>query len=232
MSRPEDTIALVARWYEENMRRPVDAWGRHPAERSLARKWHALLKHKSSLLPSVLVEAETLHETFQICDVNILATWMDEYKRYPKRGRGCDEDKLARQWKQLLLMANDVPPKVRCIVSRLRHRLLTDPAWIEAEKADQASATAPQLHACVTVKVWMDLHKRHPRRGRVGYEDSMSRKWYRLCSLPRSSLRSDVFDIVSELKMYMSTDAVWIEAEKTEDAVVKVHSARKRSRVS
>ena len=232
MSRPEDTIALVARWYEENMRRPVQTKGRHPVEKRLARKWNALLKHKSSLPTSVIVEAETLNEKFKKNDVNILATWMGEYKRCPKRGRGCDENKLARQWKQLLLMANDVPPKVRCIVSRLRYRLLTDPVWIEAEKAEEALATAPQLLDCETVKAWMELHKRHPRRGRVGCEGIMSRKWYRLCSLPRSSLRPDVFDIVSELKMYMSVDPVWIEAEKTEDAVVKAHSARKRSRVS
>ena len=103
MSRHEYTIALVARWHEENMRRPVETKGRHLAEKRLAQKWHALLKHKSSLLPSVLVEAETLPEKFQNCDVNILATWMNEYKRCPKRGRGGDEDKLARQWKQLLL---------------------------------------------------------------------------------------------------------------------------------
>ena len=45
MSRPEDTIALVALWYEENMRKPVETKGRHPAEKRLAQKWHALLKH-------------------------------------------------------------------------------------------------------------------------------------------------------------------------------------------
>ena len=77
MPRPEDTIALVARWYEENMRRPVQTKGRHPAEKRLARKWNALLKHKSSLPTSVIVEAETLDEKFQNCDVNILGD-MDE----------------------------------------------------------------------------------------------------------------------------------------------------------
>ena len=86
MSRPEDTIAFVARWYEENMRKPVETKGRHPTERRLAQKWHALLKHKSSLRPSVLVEVETLHEKFQYRDVTTLATWMNEYKRCPKRG--------------------------------------------------------------------------------------------------------------------------------------------------
>ena len=232
MPRPEDTIALVARWYEENMRRPVQTKGRHPVEKRLARKWNALLKHKSSLPTSVIVEAETLDEKIQGSDVKILATWMGEYKRCPKRGRGCDENKLARQWKQLLLMANDVPPKVRCIVSRLRYRLLTDPVWIEAEKAEEALATAPQLVACETVKAWMDLHKRHPRCGRVGCEGGMARKWRHLRSLPRSSIRPDVFASVGELKRCMSIDPVWIEAEKTEDAVVKAHSARKRSRVS
>jgi hypothetical protein len=232
MSRPEDTIALVARWYEENMRRPVETKGRRPAEKRLAQKWHALLKHKSSLLTSVLVEAETLDEKFQTCDVNILATWMNEYKRCPKRGRGGDEDKLARQWKQLLNTANDLPPKVKGVVMKLRCRLLTDPAWIEAEKAEEALATAPQLVACETVKAWMDLHKRHPRCGRVGCEGGMARKWRHLRSLPRSSIRPDVFASVGELKRCMSTDPVWIEAEKTEDALVKAHSARKRSRGS
>ena len=69
MSRPEDTIALVVRWYEENMRKPFGTKGRHSTERMLAQKWHALLKHKSSLRPSVLVEVETLHEKFQYRDV-------------------------------------------------------------------------------------------------------------------------------------------------------------------
>ena len=232
MSRPKDTIAFVSRWYEENMRKPVETKGRHPAERRLARKWHALLKHKSSLLPSVLVEAETLHEKFQNCDVNILATWMNEYKRCPKRGRGGGEDKLARQWKQLLLKANDLPPKVKGVVMRLQYRLLNHPAWIEAEKADDALDTAPQLVVCEAVKAWMELHKRHPRWGRVGCEGGMAQKWRYLRSLPLSSIRPDVFDSVGELKLCMSTDPVWIEAEKTEDALVKAYSARKRSRGS
>ena len=230
MSRPEDTIAFVARWYEENMRRPVETKGRHPAERRLALKWHALLKHKSSLLPSVLVEAETLHEKFQHRDLTILATWMTEYKRCPKRGRCGGEDKLARQWKQLLLKANDLPPKVKGVVMTLQYLLLNAPTWIEAEKADDALDTEPQLVACEAVKAWMELHKRHPRRDRVGCEGGMARKWCYLRSLPRSSTRLDVFDIVCELKLCMSTDPVWIEAEKTEDALVKANSTRKRSR--
>jgi len=232
MSRPGDTIALVARWYEENMRPPVETKGRHPAERRLAQKWHALLKHKSSLLPSVLVEAETLHEKFQNCDVNILATWMNEYKRCPKRGRGGDEDKLARQWKQLLLKANDLSPKLKAVVMSLWYRLSTDPVWIDAEQAAAVLANVTQLATSEAVKGWMGLHKRHPRRGRVGCEDKMAMKWQYLRSLPRSSIRSDVSDIVGELKRCMSTDPVWIEAEKTEDALVKAHSARKRSRGS
>jgi hypothetical protein len=232
MSRPEDTIALVVRWYEENMRKPVETKGRHPTERRLAQKWHALLKHKSSLLPSVLVEVETLHEKFQYRDVTILATWMNEYKRCPKRGRGGGEDKLARQWKQLLLKANDLPPTVKAVVMRLQYRLLNHPAWIEAEKADDVLDTAPQLVACEAVKAWMELHKRHPRKGRVGCEGGMARKWWYLRSLPLSSIRLDVFDSVSELKMCMSTDPVWIEAEKTEDALLNAYSARKRSRGS
>ena len=232
MSKPEDTIALVARWYEENMRRPVETKGRRPAEKRLAQKWHALLKRKSSLPPSVVVEAETLNERFQNCDVNMSATWMNEYKRCPKRGRGGGEDKLARQWKQLLLTANDLPPKVKGVVMRLQYRLLNHPAWIEAEKADDALDTAPQLVACEAVKAWMELHKRHPRKGRVGCEGGLARKWWYLRSLPLSSIRLDVFDSVGELKLCMSTDPVWIEAEKTEDTLVKAHSARKRSRGS
>ena len=60
----------------------------------------------------------------------------------------------------------------------------------------------------------------------------MAKKSHYLRSLPRSSIRPDVSDSVGELKRCMSTDPVWIEAEKTEDALVKAHSARKRSRGS
>jgi hypothetical protein len=164
----------VVRWYEENMRKPFGTKGRHSTERRLAQKWHALLKHKSSLRPSVLVEVETLHEKFQYRDVTTLATWMNEYKRCPKRGRGGGEDKLARQWKQLLLKANDLPPKVKAVVMRLQYRLLNHPAWIEAEKADDVLDTAPQLVACEAVKATNDilgrvvLGARAPWRGSGG----------------------------------------------------------------
>ena len=142
MSRPEAIIALVARWYEENMRRPVETKGRPLVEKRLAKKWHALLKHKSRLPFPVLVEADALHEQIQSCGVNILATWMSKYKRCPKRGRGVAEDKFARQWKQLLIKANDLPPGLKCVVMSLRHRLSTDPAWIEAERTDNARVKA------------------------------------------------------------------------------------------
>ena len=166
---------------------------------------------------------------------------MNEYKRCPKRGRGGDEDKLARQWKQLMLNAqwkqlmlnaNDRSPKVRDVVMRLRHRVLTEPVWIEAGKAKEALAAGSQSVACGTVKAWMELHKRHPRRDRVGCEGDMARKWCYLRSLPLSCIRPDVFDSVCESKLCTSTDPVWIEAEKTEDALVNAHSARKRSRGS
>ena len=191
------------------MRRPVETKGRHLPEKRLAQKWHTLLKHTPSLAPSVLVEAETLHEKFQNCDVNILATWMNEYKRCPRRGRGGDEDKLARQWKQLLLKANDLPPKLKGVVMRLRYRLSTDPAWID-----------PSLHADYeAVEAWMESHKRCPRWECVGEERRMAKKWYHLRSLRRCSLLSGVCDGVETLKRQSQIDPVWIEAEKAEEAL-------------
>ena len=88
---------------------------------------------------------------------------------------------MARKWDRLRAIKSLSPhPDVRDGVSELQRKLSTDPAWLAAEEAEEALMKAPQLATYTAVKQWMDLHKRHPVRERVGEEGDMAEKRNRL----------------------------------------------------
>ena len=82
------------------------------------------------------------------------------------------------------LKSSSLPSDVRDGVAKLSKQLSTGPEWTEAEDAEerlmkvkQKASEAPELATYGAVSAWMESHKRYPRRGRVGEEGGMARKW-------------------------------------------------------
>ena len=218
MQAPGDVIADVRRWYATNGQRPVKTRTKTREEKQLANKWNSLLINKSTLSAECLAEAEYLEAQFET-GVDQLAAWVEEHKRHPRQKRAHDEGRLAHKWWPSSKDSSSLPPSSQQIVMAMKHRLLSDPARIEAERIEDALLGARKVDIYVALKTWMESHKRHPRRGRVEEEGRMARKWYHLRSLEPSSLPPTVRDGLARLRAQLGTDPSWLAAEAAEDAL-------------
>ena len=133
---------------------------------------------------------------------NAVKAWMELRKRHPMRQRFGEEGRMARKWYHLRSLDPSLLfPSVRDGLDELKSRLLTDPAWLEAEAAEKAAEKVQRSHsshvnAYRRVAAWVETHGRQPDETLDYDESAIARVWRNLLTTYRKSLLPDLGHLV------------------------------------